>query len=277
MGIAMERRTAIAYALMIMLLTISVMSFLPASNGLGAPALTPTQAEPRGHAPTRDRAGTQLSADAGRDLEVLMPGTDTALPGRWCTGEIAYTVDLTVAQAHGFDPREELDLWRRAAQVWTNASDGRYTLTYAGYAPLYTGDPESTINMEMVEQHTIGVTYGTASESGNREHTEYQHSSLDGLIAGHGGISATPGDEAETSQVVRGGYVIIDAEDTRERLPDPEHRLALYIHELGHALGLAHTGDTTSVMHPEIAEARSRPNGVDTETLQVLGSLPCQR
>ena len=47
------------------------------------------------------------------------------------------------------------------------------------------------------------------------------------------------------------------------------------LHELGHAVGLAHTGDATQIMHPSVPPTRSDYGSGDLAGLRRLGSTSC--
>lgn len=202
----------------------------------------------------------------------LIGGDAGSFPGRWCTGVIDYTIDFTMARAAGIDVERELALWSEATAEWTRASEGRYQFRYAGERSLTTTPDQSGVDLGLVPPDQIGLTYG--GEPGAVP-PQYGHSGLAGLVAGHGGLSVlTTGNQRQIHRASV-GYVIIDAVDARERVQDLNQRRALYVHELGHALGLAHVEEADSVMNAEISAGRLSPNPFDRSALLALTSLPC--
>jgi hypothetical protein len=202
----------------------------------------------------------------------LIPGEPGRLPGRWCTGTIGLVFDLSQAQAAGLDSAVERLLWEEAAAAWTEASGGAYRLTDLGDLTIGTVDDRAAVDLTGVPPFSIAVTYGGAPGTVAASH---EADVLTGATAGYGGLTVLAGGAAAQDGRAESGYVIIDAPDVAASLAAEQRRLQLYIHELGHALGLAHTEGTGSIMGPEISVEEQRIGTRDREALRTLAALPC--
>ncbi len=204
----------------------------------------------------------------------LIPGDPDAFPGRWCPAGIPFAVDYSQARAAGLDPGVERVLWREAAGAWTAASGGAYRLVEGADQVITTSPDQDAVDLSPLPRFSIGITYG--GEPGAVP-DPYAHQGLAGHTAGYGGISVAAGGPRPMANRADAGYIIIDAPDVAGGLPDRQRRLALYIHELGHALGLAHTGGEGSIMVPQIAV---EPQGIgdrDRTAVRQLAAMPCVR
>jgi hypothetical protein len=202
----------------------------------------------------------------------LIPGGPTDLPGRWCAGTIPLYVDFSQARAAGLDIAQESALWERAADAWRDASGRAYAVRLRGERSIPVADGAAAVDQGQVPDASIAVTYGGAPGSVPDSHAA---TVLAGQTAGYGGLTVVAVGPGPRDSRAESGYVLIDAPDLVAGLPDPQRRLQLYIHELGHALGLAHTAGDNSIMGPEIAVESQEIGSRDRVALRSLAALPC--
>lgn len=97
---------------------------------------------------------------------------------------------------------------------------------------------------------------------------------LAGDVAGIGG--AVPMARGDSDEVLVSGIVLLDAPDAAEALGHPNGRdvvRSVIVHELAHALGLAHVSDPSQLMHPGSGVVDLGPG--DRAGLARLGAGPC--
>lgn len=108
-------------------------------------------------------------------------------------------------------------------------------------------------------------------------------------VGGWSAAYAPAGDGEAARGHIRHGYVVVDALSDEQFAPSFEHadsgllasrrplRGRLLLHELGHALGLAHVDDEDQVMHPEIGSGEARWSLGDRSGLELLsGGQACR-
>lgn len=208
---------------------------------------------------------------------LIEPTADRPYPGRWCPGTVGIHIDFAGARAAGMDVAREQRLWQQAADAWVTASAGAYSFDFRGEQAILADADGAGMALETIPTGTIGITYGGGPDGDPalRAAGDYLLADLQGDTAGHGGLATTVDGSPAESHSARSGYVIIDAEDTLRTLSPDDLRLALYIHELGHALGLAHAPGEDSIMSPEISAAHLVPETQDREAILDLAGLPC--
>lgn len=100
---------------------------------------------------------------------------------------------------------------------------------------------------------------------------------LAGTVSGVGGSSAIPG-AFGTQRYLRSGVVILDVVDLQSYLASTSGALqvrAIIMHELAHALGLAHVEDPAQLMHPTNNNQLTWGDG-DLAGLAIAGAGPCE-
>jgi Matrixin len=202
----------------------------------------------------------------------LLKSSDSRYPGRWCEGDIRYSVDLTRAEAVGMDRDQELARWARVLRNWSEASNYHYRFDYAGERPLTTKD-DGQLDLESIEPGTIGITYVMGGEDPGD--SRYRAAAVRGRTAGNGGLQVTSDSGVDGGSLVGDrGFVMIDAEDALA-LDADGMREALYQHESGHALGLGHVSASTSIMNGTLSTTRLTLEPGDIAGLRALTQMPC--
>lgn len=224
----------------------------------------------------RRRSGEQ-SGRSGPSYRFLAPSRGAAPePGHWCaTNEIGYRVDLTGARLAGMDSETELLRWRAAFALWEEASNGKYEFEYRGAAkfPLVMNSSleDMKINDHRLKRDEIAITYATSRSTGDPNWTDYLHAGL-GSSLGIGGIGPViwgPGESR--SGLITSGSIILDAHD----VSDPDDLLpTVYVHEVGHALGLGHVKNPNQMMY-ENAPASAQISKGDRRGIRKLASAGC--
>lgn len=223
--------------------------------------------------------GLSAAADAariqpGRGYAYLLTSPNHRLPARWCPGEIGFTVDYREASSAGLDPRVERQLWQDVLDQWSYAAGGAYRFRYLGARPLGSTQTDG-VDVSAIAPGTIGITYVHAPGDPAAPRDRIS-SSLVGRTAGNGGlqvVSHGPGDAA--ALIGDRGFVIIDVADAVELRADGLRR-ALYQHESGHAVGLGHVDNPTSIMNGTLGSNRVTLSENDVTGIRSLAAMPCE-
>ena len=227
----------------------------------------------------REQAGAQLPGPEteSTDFAFLAPGgAGLPGPGHWCsTEQIGYRIDLTGARLAGLDQNVELERWQMAFDRWSAASGDRYQFAYRGQAeyPLVPGSQkrEMKVQEERIPAGEIAITYATAEKSPGEAWAGYEHRGLATAYALGGIGSVKWSSDDPDSGLITSGSVMIDAND----VPPPTRSVpAVYVHEAGHALGLAHVDDEAQMMFTNAPPSAKISSG-DREGIRTLASAAC--
>lgn len=230
---------------------------------------------------------TPAAADIGEPVRVSAPvradhsykffeGRDNGRnPGAYwnpCKA-ITYGIDFRQAQRRGLRATWEKQRWQSVIAEVSKASGLRFRYKGSVMTKPQRGRPAKVPGVDIV------LSYGTAAGYGK---------ALAGSIAGVGGVTWQGSGLRGRKQIIS-GYVVVDvAEVTRtvsnwqaafdprpvtERQPDMLR--ALYMHEFGHAIGLAHVKDRRQLMYPTLSA--SRPDALGAGDIAGLSRLGTQR
>lgn len=238
-------------------------------------------ANPQFHRNSDARARTGMSS---KDLQAdaaartmgyafLLKSGEQRYPGRWCGGEIPFTLDLSQVAAAGMDVGAETARWQAALDIWSRASGGHYTFRYAGERALPTKD-SGELDLDAILPGSIGITYVHGDASGEPAH---EADAVRGRTAGNGGLQVVSNGDSDAGALVGDrGFVMIDAEDAAALSADGL-RQTLYTHESGHALGLGHVDGAGALMNGTLSTTRAHLSSADVAGIRALAALPCQR
>lgn len=230
-------------------------------------------------------AGTAAPALARSDVAVqsrdsyrfFKQGADRTTPGAYWNpcGVIDYGIDFGYARKAGLRKTWELQRWKSVIAEYESAMGMRFR--YVGQVKTHSSGTRPAGGPEMV------ITFGNDNSSGTYGYRKV----LRGSVAGVAGILWTTAPGSNRAEVRR-GYVVIDADDVRDKVgaqrPDPRPAIergqdivrALYMHEFGHAVGLEHVSDRRQLMYPQLVQGRPDAFGPgDSAGLRALGRQRC--
>ena len=247
--------------------------------GLGVVALNPVA----------DEAAAKPSNSGANNYRWLMDtrGTAAANAARWNRCEsIRWGIDTTMLRKKGVSPAKELKRWKgvfnEAAAVSGYTFDFKGTID--GKAGLMSDDSLGDgggrrIDYAAYSEHgglDIAITNAVGKPSGKYAEPWFRS----GGVAGIGGFSAGGNfllDGSTSSTQIGGGWVTINVATvkrvTKRKKTRGEAR-QLYLHELGHALGLGHVKDRRQAMYPSTTASQKYGAG-DRNGLRQLASAPC--
>lgn len=229
-----------------------------------------------GYAEQFDRAPSSNHVGRGFRFSAPAPAGVDADPGHWCAGQvIGYRIDYTGALLAGSTRAKEQLRWSQAFSQWSQASGGRYLFEYRGPAEYPLTDAATTesypIDPQAVPRGEIAISYGVPPQRSAAKWDEYRHPTLSDTLgfAGLGPISWSSG----TAQSrVTTAMIVLDALDSEA---DPRALPTPYIHEAGHALGLAHVPDPGQMMY-DTAGSESEIADGDRNGIGRLAAMSCQ-
>lgn len=249
----------------------------PANRLTGAAVEHPSSYERSTQQPSSPRQVAEPANASG--YAFLLSSANSKYPARWCSDRrIRYTIDFSQALAAGLDRAQELRRWRKVFAEWSRASDGAYSFRYVGEKPLGTilSEGKREIDIDAIDPNTIGVTYIYGSRSDAKGRRNYLASAVSGRTTGNGGIQAVSrGTDDSEALVGERSFVMIDVVDARSLTPNGL-RHTLYLHEVGHSLGLGHVDQPKSLMHGTLNRSRQNLARGDIAGIQELAAMPCQ-
>ena len=219
------------------------------------------------------RAPRSNGQGPGFAFNSLPPDGVAGSPGHWCAGDrIGYRIDFTAALRAGSSIEREQYRWRKAFDAWTQASGGLYRFEYRGtadYPVVSSAMGDSPIDLYEVPVGEIALTYAIGDDRGGAVWPSYTHAALSDAL-GVGGVQRVTWDSADPG-LIRRGMVVLDAVDVSN---DPQDLPTPYVHELGHALGLAHVNDPGQMMAAH-AGPKARIAAGDAEGIGRLAAAGC--
>ncbi|MCB0917065.1 MAG: hypothetical protein KDC39_00680 [Actinobacteria bacterium] len=218
--------------------------------------------------------GSRVTTDDESYVPLAPAPQGSGLPaGHWCAANtIGYRIDFTGADLSGISREAEVRRWESVFDQWSQASDGQYTFEYRGTATFpMSDDSDGLIANNSLIHNEIAISYATSTHKAQPEWNAYRLPALDDKL-GIGGIIPVSWSElsGHSGQITR-GMLVIDVDDVPlmgRGTPAP------YVHEAGHALGLAHTANEKQVMFAG-AGMNATIGAGDRTGITYLGGLGC--
>jgi hypothetical protein len=207
----------------------------------------------------------------------FLDGTAITAPAdaaRWnrCT-TVRWSADFTRATSgNGLSRAAEKARWESVfAEVasvsgytfqYVDLADGAGTIDGSGRVTGFSSRTAAYASTDVV------VTYAAPGDSGS-----YRAPDLAGNVIGYGGPMWSI---SSAGKRIVAGQVLIDYGDVTALSLDANDLRSLYLHELGHALGLGHYSDKEQVMNPSLSNPVVTAYAAGDQTgLYSLASQPC--
>lgn len=257
-------------------------TLVAAALGLGVVALNPG-------------VGDAVAAKAGNDgrnnYQWMMDsrGTDPKFVARWNRCEpIRWGIDTVMLGKQRINVAKELKRWKGIFNEAARVSG--YTFVYTGRVDGQAGLEKSRFNSDGYRSIVssaydanggIDIAITNAIGKGGGKYNVPLFRS--GSPAGLGGFSAGSGSDIVFTDGTSGGSrasngnVIINTKSVKDAIKRKRTRgqvRQLYLHELGHALGLNHVKDRRQAMYPSMSASQVYGAG-DRTGLRLLGSSMC--
>ncbi len=200
------------------------------------------------------------------------PTGSKGAPGHWCVRQpIGYRIDFTGADLAGMDRTRELYRWEQAFEQWSEASNRKYTFEYRGQASYPVPSPNADVPIELssIPQGEIAIAYAAPRARNEDRWQGRLYRPLGGLL-GTGGVQQVSW-VGESAGIIQKGLVVLNPTKVRKSALDVP---AVYPHELGHALGLAHPARSGQLMSEASGEQAVMQTG-DREGIRRLARAGC--
>lgn len=207
--------------------------------------------------------------------------------GHWdrCRGPITWKIDFTgLLDQHGVSG-PELRRWRSTFAAIARATGYQFVYGGTGAYPPQAGPDGSNVGLVNNEPGVdIVIAYGSSNDP--KGYREARFTGTSGVV-GWGGPNWTtePTVAGVTSMRYQHGSVLISA-PFAVRYQDPfasrnegaagDELRAVYLHEMGHVLGLAHVRDRQQMMYASVVpRVADRYGAGDTAGLRTMAAMPC--
>ena len=212
----------------------------------------------------------RLGADGRAPSPFLSGGNDPATAAHWSTCQpIRWTIDRTNIEASGVARQGEVGRWQRVVASFSDVTG--YRLKYVATKPGRAAHEPGVL--PTIDGVDIVITYESADDPGG-----YQRPSLaDSRRVAESWLSWL--EDGTGRKRATTGSVVMDYEDLAAATGtggyDPEDRFALMAHEFGHAMGLGHDEDESTVMFDEWLAGKGGLTDADKATLRALAAQSC--